>query len=320
MKLTRTLTAFSLSLITIGAIADAPFSKEEIQSLRVGLSALPPADTSATAKITLGKKLYSDTILSKAKDLSCNSCHKLDSFGVDNNPTSTGDQGQKGGRNSPTTFNAALHFVQFWDGRAATVEEQALGPIQNPVEMAMPSGGAEVVERLKADAEYVSLFAKAFPGEKESLSFANVGKAIGSFERTLITPSRYDQFVTGDDTALSNEELQGLKTFKNLGCIACHSGATLGGQMYQKLGIARAYETKDLGRYEVTHQEQDKFLFKVPSLRNIEKTSPYFHDGSIPTLEGAVKVMGSYQLGKDLSDTQVREITTFLKSLTATPS
>lgn len=320
MKLTRTLTALSFFLLTIGAIADAPFTKEEIQSLRAGLTALPAADISAPAKIALGKKLYSDTILSKAKDLSCNSCHKLDSFGVDNSPTSTGDKGQKGGRNSPTTFNAALHFVQFWDGRAATVEEQALGPIQNPVEMAMAPGGDEVIARLKADTQYVTLFAKAFPDEKEAVSFTNVGKAIGAFERTLITPSRYDKFISGSDTALSTDELRGLKTFKNLGCVACHSGATLGGQMYQKLGIVRPYETKDLGRYEVTHLDQDKFVFKVPSLRNIEKTGPYFHDGSIPTLEGAVKIMGSYQLGKDLSDAEVTDLVQFLKSLTATPS
>ncbi len=267
------------------------------------------------AKVALGKKLYSETKLSTAEDISCNSCHNLQTLGVDNQPTSPGHKGQLGGRNSPTVFNAALHFTQFWDGRAKDVEEQALGPVMNPVEMAMPSE-AVVMERLRTDPEYPKLFAQAFPGEKDALTFQNMGKAIGAFERTLLTKSRFDSFLEGDATALNAEELEGLKTFRDVGCVACHSGVTVGGQMYQKLGLVKPYPTEDLGRHEVTKNEADKYFFKVPSLRNIEKTGPYFHDGKVKTLDQAIRLMGSHQLGRELTDRQVELILAFLRSLT----
>jgi cytochrome c peroxidase len=250
--------------------------------------------------------------------MSCNSCHNLSTFGVDNEPTSPGHEGKRGGRNSPTSFNAALHVAQFWDGRAKDVEAQALGPILNPVEMGMASE-QQVVDRLKADPKTVEAFTKAFPGEAEPLTYANVGKAIGAFERTLITPSRFDAYLKGDEKALSAAEVEGAKLFVQTGCTACHMGATLGGQMYQKLGLVKEYDTKDLGRFEVTKNEADKKFFKVPSLRNVAKTGPYFHDGSIKTLDQAVSIMAEYQLGKQLSNDQVTSIVTFLGSLTGTP-
>lgn len=265
-------------------------------------------------KVALGKRLYNDKILSISKDLSCASCHNLTTYGVDNKPTSDGHKGQKGNRNSPTVYNAALHSTQFWDGRAIDVEEQALGPVLNPLEMSMPSEN-EVVTRLKAAPDYARMFEVAFPGESEPITFKNMGRAIGAFERMLITPSKFDKFLVGDDKALNENEIRGLRTFRDVGCVACHSGATLGGQMFQKLGLVKPYETKDLGRYEVTKKEVDKFIFKVPSLRNIDKTAPYFHDGSIKTLEEAIKLMAYHQLARTLSDQEVSDIVVFLKTL-----
>ena len=270
-------------------------------------------------KVALGKKLFLDKRLSKANDISCNSCHSLDTFGVDNKPTSDGHKGQKGNRNSPSVYNAALHATQFWDGRAATVEDQALGPILNPVEMAMDSEKA-VVDRLKADKALAKEFAGAFPQEKDPVTYKNVGRAIGAFERTLLTPSRFDAYLKGDENALTQAEKDGGRLFVQTGCTACHNGVGVGGQMYQKLGLVKPYDTKDLGRYEVTKAEADKFFFKVPSLRNIEKTGPYFHDGSVATLEDAVSRMAEYQLGRTLSQKDVESIVTFLKAMTAQPA
>jgi len=266
-------------------------------------------------RVALGKKLFNDTLLSKSKKISCNSCHTLSNFGVDNEPTSLGHEGHRGGRNSPSVYNAALHIAQFWDGRAADVEAQALGPILNPGEMAMPDE-ATVVQRLREDKDYPALFRKAFPSEKEPTTFANVGLAIGAFERTLMTPSRFDSYLSGDDSALTTEEKAGLKTFVATGCGACHNGVTVGGGMYQKLGLVMPYQTTDLGRFSITKNEADRFVFKVPSLRNSEKTAPYFHDGSVATLEEAVRLMGKHQLGRDLSQEDTASIVTFLRSLT----
>jgi cytochrome c peroxidase len=267
--------------------------------------------------VALGKQLYFETRLSKNHDLSCNSCHGLDTYGVDNKPTSPGHKGQLGGRNSPTVYNAALHSSQFWDGRAKDVEEQALGPILNPVEMAMKDE-ASVLAVIRSIPEYVASFKKAFPADKEPVTYANVGKAIGAFERTLVTPSRWDKYLGGDDNALSSEERAGLAKFLDVGCSTCHMGAGLGGRDFKKLGQAKAWPTelKDNGRFDVTKDAADKHVFKVPSLRNIDKTGPYFHDGSVKSLDEAVKLMATHQLGKDLSTADVESIVTFLKSLT----
>ncbi len=307
----------TLVLVPAAAVA-APADGEAWKSIFTALPDSTPSEAKPMTpeKVSLGKKLYLDKRLSKNQDISCNSCHRLDSFGVDNEPTSPGHKGQRGGRNSPSSFNAALHIAQFWDGRAATVEAQALGPILNPIEMAMDSEAA-VIDRLKADPTTVKEFAAAFPGEKEPLTYANVGNAIGAFERTLITPSRFDDWLKGDAAALTADEKRGAKLFAETGCTACHNGATLGGQMYQKLGLVKPYDTKDQGRFEQTKNEGDKFVFKVPSLRNVAKTGPYFHDGSIKTLPEAVSLMAEYQLGKKLDSQQVSDIVTFLNALTA---
>lgn len=269
------------------------------------------------ALIALGKKLYLDPRLSVNDKISCNSCHSLSNYGVDSEPTSPGHEGKRGGRNSPTTFNAALHIAQFWDGRAGTVEEQALGPILNPVEMGMPSEDA-VVKKLKAIDEYKTLFAKAFSDQKDPLTYKNIGVAIGAFERTLLTPSRFDDFLKGDKDALNESEKRGLQKFVNMGCVNCHNGVAIGGNSFRKIGLVVPYETSDMGRFEVTGIESDKKAFKVPSLRNIAQTGPYFHDSSVETLDEAIRLMAKHQLGRDhVGHGMIRDIKAFLGSLTA---
>jgi len=268
------------------------------------------------AKVNLGRMLYYEPRLSKNHDVSCNSCHDLAKYGVDGQPVSDGHKGQKGTRNAPTVYNAAGHFVQFWDGRAPDVEEQAKGPVLNPVEMAMSSDKA-VVAVLKSMPEYVDAFKKAFPADKDPVTFENTARAIGVFERKLMTPSRWDKFLNGDQAALSSAEKAGFNNFMEAGCQACHAGAYFGGEVYQKLGAVKPYpDASDAGRQAVTNQESDRLVFKVPSLRNIDKTAPYFHTGKVATLEEAVKEMGEYQLGKQLTDGEIASIVTFLKTLT----
>lgn len=267
-------------------------------------------------KITLGRTLYYENRLSKGQELSCNSCHKLDQYGVDNQPTSTGHKGQLGNRNSPTVYNAGLHLAQFWDGRAADLEAQAKGPVLNPVEMAM-ADEKTVVATLKSMPEYEKMFAAAFPGDKDAITYDHMAQAIGAFERKLVTPSRWDKFLNGDQAALTDEEKAGFNKFVATGCLACHNGVAVGGGSYQKLGAVVPWPKEtDTGRAAVTKSDADKMFFKVPSLRNIEKTNPYFHDGSVATLEEAIKLMGKHQLGKDLSDEDIKSIATWLKSLT----
>jgi len=274
-----------------------------------------PANPITQAKIDLGRKLFYETRISQGGEISCNSCHALENYGVDGKPTSPGHEGKLGGRNSPTVYNAALHFRQFWDGRAADVEEQAKGPILNPIEMGMPSAEV-VVEKLQAIPEYEPMFRAAFPGEADPITYDNLGLAIGAFERRLMTPSRFDAFLGGNTSALTPAELAGLKTFLDVGCTVCHNGPVIGGNSFQKLGLVRPYATKDLGRFDVTKLESDKMVFKVPSLRDIAKTGPYFHDGTVTSLDDAIRLMASHQLGQDLSQNQIASIATFLGSLT----
>ena len=275
---------------------------------------------SSDAKLALGKKLYFEKRLSKDNTQSCNTCHNLDTYGVDNQALSKGNDGGLGGRNSPTVLNAALHVSQFWDGREPDVEAQAGGPILNPVEMAMPSEET-VVKRLSGIQEYPELFAKAFP-ENPKITYDNLKMAIGAFERKLITPSKFDVYLKGDDQALTSQEKAGLKTFIETGCVACHIGPLLGGNMFQKFGVYGEYwkSTKsaniDKGRFDLTKKESDMYFFKVPSLRNIEKTGPYFHDGSVADLKDAIKIMSSLQLKKELTTKQVDDLAAFLNSLT----
>lgn len=267
------------------------------------------------ALIKLGNTLYMDPRLSINDKISCNSCHQLDNYGVDSEPTSPGHDNKRGGRNSPTTLNAALHLAQFWDGRAGSVEEQALGPILNPIEMGMPDKGT-VVAKLKAIEEYQSLFSEAFPDQKHPFNYNNIGVAIGAFERTLLTPSRFDDYLNGDESALNDTEKEGLKKFIRTGCATCHNGVVIGGNSYKKIGVVEAYETDDMGRFEVTGIESDKKTFKVPSLRNITKTGPYFHDGSVESLDEAVRLMAKHQLGQEVDSDFISDVKAFLESLT----
>jgi cytochrome c peroxidase len=277
-------------------------------------------DNPATpAKIELGRLLYWEPRLSADQKLSCNSCHLLDQFGVDNEPTSDGFRGQKGDRNSPSSFNAAGHISQFWDGRAPTVEEQAKGPILNPVEMAMPSEKA-VLDVINSIPAYPPMFAKAFPGEKNPVTYDNLAKAIGVFERQLVTPSRWDQFLQGKKDALTAEEKAGFNQFVKSGCASCHAGAYVGGTMYQKLGVVKPYTgSADPGRMNVTKNAKDKQFFKVPSLRNIVKTAPYLHNGKVQTLNEAITMMSAHQLGAKLKPEEVKSIAGWLNALTGEP-
>lgn len=288
-----------------------------------------PQNPVTKEKVKLGKMLYYDPRLSKSGIISCNTCHNLATYGVDNLPTSVGHGWAIGPRNAPTVYNAAIHIAQFWDGRAKDVEEQALGPILNPIEMAMPSE-KEVIERLKSIPEYVEMFKRAFPNDKDPITYENIGKAIGAFERTLMTPSRFDDFLKGNTKALTLEEKKGLKLFIEVGCAPCHSGPAVGGEAFFEFGqfvdywkVTAPYVTRDkptipvdLGRFGVTQKKEDMFVFKSPSMRNIEKTYPYFHDGSIWNLEDAVKIMAETQLDRKLTDEEIRYIVAFLKSLT----
>jgi len=275
----------------------------------------PPDNPTTEVKVRLGKMLFFEPRLSKSDMISCNTCHNLATAGVDNLPTSMGHLAQFGPRNAPTGLNAGLEIAQFWDGRAATLEEQAKGPILNPVEMAMPDVPM-VLSRISTIPEYVDLFKQAFPGEKEPVNYDNVAKAIAAFERTLLTPSRFDKFLRGKADALSSEEKQGLSLVMQKGCIACHNGVGAGGGMYQKFGLqGRYYYSDDPGRFNVTKKEEDRYFFKVPMWRNVTRTAPYFHDGSVWDLKEAIRIMGRLQLGTELSDKEVDLIEAFMHSL-----
>jgi len=321
------LSGFAIAIFPIG-ISDVSAADDYTQlgkTARMIFQALPkdaenPKNKFTDAKVTLGKKLYFEKRLSKDNTQSCNTCHNLDTYGVDNQSFSKGNDGGLGGRNSPTVLNAALHMTQFWDGREPDVEAQAGGPILNPVEMAMPSEEA-VVKRLSGFKEYPGLFAKAFP-ENPKITYQNLKDAIGAFERKLITPSKFDVYLGGDDSALTDQEKSGLKAFIETGCIACHMGPLLGANMYQKFGVYEDYwkSTKskkiDKGRFDVTKKESDQYFFKVPSLRNIAKTGPYFHDGSVADLNEAIRIMAKVQLKKDLTEKQLTDLTAFMNTLT----
>jgi cytochrome c peroxidase len=278
-------------------------------------------NTVTTQKILLGKTLYYDSRLSITSNSSCNSCHPLSTYGADRIETSEGGVGKVGVRNAPTTLNAALHIAQFWDGRAANVEEQSGMPILNADEMAMPNKSF-LVSKLKKIDQYTPLFKAAFPAEKQPITFTNVQQAIGAFERTLLTPSRFDKFLKGDMNALTTDEKRGLRTFLDIGCKNCHNGVGVGGGQFQRFGLFMDFRTftgsskKDEGRKNLTGQSSDKDIFKVPSLRNITQTYPYFHDGKVDDLTKAIRIMGKVQLNKDLRENEVNDIILFLNTLT----
>lgn len=290
-----------------------------------------PADNPMTpAKIELGKQLFFDPRLSVDGTVSCNSCHNVMGSGTDNRPVSAGVDGKRGGRSAPTVWNAAFLTAQFWDGRAATLEDQAKGPILNPVEMGMPSAQM-AVERIKAIPEYRNQFAKVFGGD-DPVNYDNIAKAIATYERVLITPnSPFDRYIKGDKKALDAPAQRGMNLVQNLGCTGCHTGPNFAGPatlhsgegFFQKFPMVAGsiYEKKydltgDTGRHETTKQEADKNMWRVPTWRNVALTAPYFHNGSVATLDEAVRVMAKTQLDQELSEAQVADIVAFLNSLT----
>jgi len=280
--------------------------------------AMPGSENDTSERIALGKKLYFEKRLSINDSQSCATCHRLeDGFaGVDNLATSPGARGEQGTRNSPTVLNAGWQDSQFWDGRAEDLVEQAKGPILNPVEMGMPDEQA-VEKKMQGIAEYRDAFARAFPGEEPAITYQNIAEAIAAFERTLITPARFDDYLNGDADALSEAEQRGLKAFLKLDCKSCHDGKLLGGETYEPLGKENPYENQsDQGMYTLTKDEDDRMFFKVAQLRNVALTAPYFHDGKIKTLGEAVRKMAMLQLDEELTDQQVSDITSFLKALT----
>jgi len=330
------LTGLFYTVLSCNSKNETPSAKEEVyvsESDRALLQAannffapLPevaanPENVVTDDKVLLGKMLYYEPRLSKSSWISCNSCHNIATYGADNLPTSLGHQWNVGPRNAPTTLNAALHFAQFWDGRAKDVEEQAQGPILNPGEMAAPHAEF-AVDRIASMPEYVELFNNAFPGDTNAVTYVNIANAIAAFERRLMTPSRFDQFLNGKVNALSDREKSGLQTFIDVGCIQCHTTATVGGTSYQKVGVYQPYweltgsKIHDEGRFEVTQVEEDKYFFKVPSLLNVTQTYPYFHDGSVWDLNKVIEYMAEMQLNKKLNEVEVFQIAAFLGSLT----
>ncbi len=307
----KKLTAIGCALaITAGistAWAGSP-RKEPIQPIA-------PIKVINLAMAELGKKLFFDPRISKSGFISCNSCHNLSMGGTDNIQSSIGHKWNQGPINAPTVLNSSLNLAQFWDGRAKDLQEQAGGPIANPGEMGFTHELAVGV--LQSIPGYVTEYQQVFGSGK--IDIDGVTKAIATFEETLVTPnSRFDKWLLGDDSALSNDELAGYTLFKQSGCVACHNGSAVGGNSYQKMGMVAPYKTasKAEGRFAVTGKESDRLKFKVPTLRNVELTYPYFHDGGAATLMEAVDIMGRVQLGKQFTNEEKMKIVAFLKTLT----
>ncbi len=302
--------ALVASLAIIGSAAGAGFANAEDLA-----KPIQPPKQIDLGMAELGKKLYFDPRLSKSGFISCNSCHNLSMGGTDNIPTSIGDKWQQGPINAPTVLNSSLNVAQFWDGRAADLKEQAGGPIANPGEMGFTHQLAVGV--LETIPEYVREFKVVFG--KDKIDIDQVTAAIAEFEKTLVTPnSRFDQWLLGKKDALASDELAGWNLFKESGCVACHNGEALGGTSFQKMGLVEPYKTTAAakGRADVTGKDADRMMFKVPTLRNVEMTYPYFHDGAYWTLKEAVDVMGRLQLGKKFTDKENAQIVAFLKTLT----
>lgn len=275
---------------------------------------LPTIIKSDTEKVALGRLLFHDPILSKDSSISCATCHPLINYGVDGLEKSFGVNGAIGKRNTPTVWNARYNFSQFWDGRAKDLKEQALVPITTSFEMNETLDG--VVKKLSNDKNYTKYFQRVYD---DGVTAANIADAIAAFEMTLVTPdSKFDLFLKGDKSALTPQEQEGLSLFKSKGCVACHNGINIGGTLYQKIGVFGDLPSgsDDLGRYHITKKAFDKQYFKVPSLRNVEKTAPYFHDGSAATLREAVETMVDVQLGRMLEEKEIEKIVLFLKTLT----
>jgi cytochrome c peroxidase len=303
----------------VAVVAGAVASLVGAQTADEPIKPLPLKLTLDARKVELGKALFHDKRLSKDNSIACASCHDLAKGGADGKPTAIGIGGQVGPINTPTVLNSSFNFRQFWNGRAATLEEQAAGPVHNPGEMG--SNWDEVLAKLRQDAALVGKFTAVY---KDGLKPANIQDAIATFESSLVTPSRFDRFLRGDLKAINENEARGYQLFKSYGCVACHQGVNVGGNMYQQFGVMDEYfkvrgkpiTEADLGRYAVTKLDSDRHVFKVPSLRNVELTAPYFHDGATRTLEEAVDVMFRYQLGRTAPASDKNLIVQFLKTLT----
>lgn len=282
--------------------------------------ALSENDPEVDAKVKLGHFLFYDRRLSKSGTVSCNSCHRLDRFGMDNKRSADEDEGNSYGRNVPTVFNAALHNMFFWDGRATSLEEQPGKMVLNPDEISIPHLGF-IVNRLRADTMYQLMFRSAFPADDIPVSYGNAKRAIAAFERTLLSPSRFDMYMDGDLQALDSEEKAGLLEFINTGCAGCHNGVALGGTSIQRFGIYTDYRTlafsgvDDEGRMRFSGDSADRDRFKVPGLRNVQHTHPYFHNGSVASLDSSVKVMAKAELNRALTSSQITSIVSFLNAL-----
>lgn len=317
MKTPLILSLFLLSGLVSAQTLDVQALRSQAKALHGTIpKTMPGSENDTPAMIALGRDLYFETALSLDGTQSCNTCHRIDGGrgGVDNEKTSLGVKGQRGERNSPSVWNAGFHHAQFWDGRAKDLAEQAKGPILNPVEMAIPDEQA-AVDKLQ-QAGYRARFKEAFQTSPEPLNYDNLALAIAAFERTLITRDRFDAFLEGDDHALNDLELKGFNTFVQSGCASCHNGPLFGGTLYMKMGLIKPYaNTHDTGRYAVTQNPADKYVFKVPSLRNVAQTAPYFHDGAANTIEEAVDQMAQLQLGRTLDKQQINEIVAFLQAL-----
>jgi cytochrome c peroxidase len=275
--------------------------------------------TFSTQEVDLGKMLYLDPRLSASELISCNTCHNLGMGGADFHETSIGHRWQKGPRNAPTVLNSVFNIAQFWDGRAEDLKQQAKGPVQASVEMG--NTPEMVIKTLKSMPEYIELFKKAFPGQPDPVTFDNMAEAIEAFEATLLTPdSPFDLYLKGDDNALTPAQKEGLKLFMGKGCATCHGGINMGGAAYFPFGLVERPPAEiiagDTGRYKITHSKSDEYVFKAPSLRNIELTPPYFHSGKVWNLKEAIKIMGVAQLGAELTAEEVDRIELFLRATT----
>ncbi len=316
------LAAFLLSLLATANAADWQALPEQAPA---------PADNPTTMeKIELGRMLYLDPRFSSTGTVSCNSCHNVMLGGDDNRSVSMGVHGQTGGRSAPTVWNSAFSSSQFWDGRAATLEDQAKGPVANPIEMGM-SAVEEAMNRVRDIPGYRPYFEKAFPGKEDPMTVENAARAVAAYERSLVTPnSPFDRYVKGDKSALNEQEIKGMQLFDNTGCLSCHSGAAFNGPaMAPGTGFFMKFPTfsdndyvgkygftEDPGRFAVTGKEADRGMWKVPTLRNIALTAPYFHNGRVKTLDEAVRVMAKTQLNKDLTDAETTSLVAFLNALT----
>jgi cytochrome c peroxidase len=314
------ITGLTFLLVNI-ALSETSLMKEAQEYFKPIPAAAPvlKGNTATPAKIELGKILYFEPRLSRSALISCNTCHNVGLGGADFQETSTGHGWRKGPRNAPTVLNSVYNVAQFWDGRAKDLAEQAKGPVQASVEM--NNKPEMVVKTLKSMPEYITLFKKAFPGEKDPVTFDNMAKAIEVFEATLVTPdSPFDRFLKGDAGALNKKEQKGLATFIDKGCSDCHGGINMGGDDYYNFGVIKVPASRlvadDKGRFKVTQKAGDEFAFKSPSLRNIELTTPYFHSGKVWSLKAAVVVMSTAQLETSLKKNEVDNVVAFLKATT----